>query len=218
MANSVIRRVEPSAAASIVALGREIDRDTLATAASFRLLLEREPPPGVERLVAGRGGRIVAWGPSGVYASGDGWFWIGVERGQRGQGLGARLYDRIEARVCNLGASTLTTTPNDTDGRRFLLARGFELANVVRNSELDPRTVAPPPSAPEGIRVVALREAGGSAEELFRLYCEAREEVPSATPRPPLTLHEWRAGTLDSPLIDLDASVVVFERSEPVAL
>jgi len=29
---------------------------------------------------------------------------------------------------------------------------------------------------------------------------------------------EWRAQTIDSPLIDLDASVVVFENDEPVAL
>ncbi len=216
--DGAIRRARVADASSIVRLGREIDRDQLATDASLRMLLEREPEPTTERLVAELEGRVVAWAPSGIYSSGDGWFWIGVERPQRKRGLGARLYERIEARLRTLSASRLTTAPNDEEGRRFLLARGFELANVVRNSELDPRTVAPPPPLAAGIRVLPLGEALQHAEELFRLYGEARADVPSATPRPPWTLSEWRSETIESPLIDLDASVVVFEDDEPVAL
>jgi GNAT superfamily N-acetyltransferase len=212
-----IRQAQVSDAAEVVRLGREIDRETLATETSFRMLLEGRPGPTVERLVAERGDRLVAWAPSGVYESGESWFWIGVERSERRQGLGRELYERIEARVRALGASKVNTTPNDEDGRRFLLARGFELANVVRNSELDPRTVEPF-EPPAGARVVPLREALDHAEELFDLYAQARADVPSATPRPRFTLEEWRAETIDSPLIDLDASVVVFEREEPVAL
>ncbi len=213
-----VRLAQVSDAAGIVVLGREIDPNTLATEASFRLLLEQGAGPNVERLVAERGARIVAWAPSGMYESGDAWFWIGVERRERGQGLGGQLYERIEKRVRALDATSLATTPNDDDGRRFLLGRGFERANVVRNSELDPRSVAPPAKPPGGITVVTLREAAERTEDLFRMYAEAREDVPSATPRPPLSFEEWGTETIDSPLIDLDASVVVLDDDEPVAL
>jgi RimJ/RimL family protein N-acetyltransferase len=112
----------------------------------------------------------------------------------------------------------IATAPTDQDGRRFLLARGFEIAAVVRNSELDPRTVAPPAEPSPGLRVAPLAEVLGQAPALYRLYAEGRADVPSATPRPPWTFEEWRAETIDAPLIDLDASVVVFEDEEPVAL
>ncbi len=213
-----IRVAAVSDAAEIVRLGRQIDRDQLATAASFQALLERTSAPTTERLVGEDAGEIVAWAPSGLYASGVGWFWIGVEQSHRGRGLGGRLYRHIAARLEAVGATRIETTPNDTAGRGFLLARGFEVANVVRSSEVDPRTVRGPQPPPEGVRVTSLAEASDRAAELFRLYAEARADVPAATPRTAFTFEEWRAETIDSPLIDRDASVVVFADGEPVAL
>jgi GNAT superfamily N-acetyltransferase len=212
-----IRPAVVSDASGIVGLGREIDQDQLATDASFRALLERPTEPTTERLVAELDGSIVAWAPSGAYESSR-WFWIGVERSHRRRGLGSLLYERIEARLLALGVVRIETAPNDEDGRRFLVARRYELDAVIRNLELDPRTVAPAPPPEGGIRVVSLAEVPGSAEMLFHLFSEARADVPAATPRPPWTFDEWRAETIDSPLIDLDASVVVFEGDEPVAL
>lgn len=116
------------------------------------------------------------------------------------------------------GATQLETTPSGDAGRRFLLGRGFSVANVVRNSELDPRTVASPPEPPSGVRVRSLSELAVQTDVLYELYSQARREVPSAQPRPAWTLEEWRSETVDSPLIDLDASVVVLEGDEPVAL
>lgn len=216
--NVTIRIAVISDAPAVVRLGREIDPDQLSTDESFRTLLERPTEPTTERLVAELDGRIVAWAPSGAYESGDGWFWIGVEPSHRRRGLGGRLYERIEARLRALGVVRIETAPNDEDGRRFLVARGYEVDAVIRNLELDPRTVTPAPPPEGGIRVVSLAEVSGSAEVLFRLFSEARADVPAATPRPPWTFDEWRAETIDSPLIDLDASVVVFEGDEPVAL
>ena len=213
-----IRVATVSDASAIVRLGRVIDRNQLATEESIRMLLARGARPDTERLVAELDGSVVAWAPSGRYESGEGWFWIGVEHSHRGRGIGGRLYKHIETRLGALGATRIETTPNDEDGRRFLLARDFEVANIVRNSELDPRTVPPPPQPPQGIRVTALSEAGDHAHELFRLYVDARADVPSAIPRAPWTFEEWRAETIDSPLVDEDASVVVFENDEPVAL
>jgi hypothetical protein len=213
-----VRAAAASDAPGIGALGREVDRDQLASEEALRALLERPAAPATERLVAARGGRVVAWAPSGIYTSKAGWFWIGVAKSERRCGLGGRLYARIEARLRRAGAVQMTTTPNDEDGRAFLFARAFEVANVVRNLELDPRTVAPPPDPSAGLRVATLAEATGSVEALYRLYAEARADVPSETPRVPWTFEEWRAETIDSPFIDLDASVVVFEHDDPVAL
>jgi len=212
-----IRRATPADAAAIVELGRAIDRDQIATTASFRALLSRPAPPTTERLVAEVDGRIVAWAPSGVYDSGAGWCWAGVDASSRRRGIGAELYRRIESRLAGLGATRLETTPNDDDGRAFLLARGFRVANVVRASELDPRTVTAP-AVQAGVEVVPLGAALRHSEALFRLYDDARRDVPSETPRPTWTLDEWRTETIDSPLIDLDASVVLLERHEPVAI
>jgi GNAT superfamily N-acetyltransferase len=212
-----IRTAHVSDAAAIVALGRAIDRDQLASEESLTELLALPPSETTERLVAEADGRVVAWAPSGLYASGDGWFWIGVDAAARGRGIGSRIYDRVEARLHGLGASTLATTPNDDDGRRFLLAREFERTNVVRYSELDPRVVEPAP-VPRGTRVVPLGECVDRPQPLYELYAQGRADVPSETPRPPWTIDEWRRETIDSTLIDLDASVVVLEAGEPVAL
>ena len=213
-----IRTAVPADAAAIVRLGRAIDRDQIATDASFRVLLERETPPTTRRLVAETDGRIVAWAPSGVYASGAGWFWVGVEETCRRRGLGDTLYAQIESRLRAAGATLLETTPNDADGRGFLASRGFEVSSVVRHSELDPRSVPPPAPPPHGIRVRSLAESLDHLDALFRLYGEARADVPSSSPRRPWTLAEWRAETVDSPLIDVEASVVVFDDDEPAAL
>jgi len=216
-------RIRPAVvldASAIVALGREIDRDQLATDESFRALLERPAEPMTERLVAELDGRIVAWAPSGAYESAHGWLWIGVERLHRRRGLGGRLYEQIVDRLHRLGVRRLEAVPNDEDGCRFLVERGFEVDQVIRNLELDPRSVPPAPPAPDGIRILSAADALESTEALFRLYSEARADVPTATAtqRPAWTFDEWRAETIDSPLIDPDASVVVFEGDEPVAL
>jgi len=214
-----VRRVRAADAAEVVSLGRSIDPSTLQTPDSLRALLGRgAQPTTTERLVADSGGRVVAWAPSGLYESGCGWFWIGVQPDARGLGIGTAVYGHIEKRLRDLGASRLETTPNDENGRRFLVKRGFAVATTVRVSELDPRSVPTAPKLPAGVRVVPLRHVLEQAEALFDLYSQARADVPSLTPRTAWSAAEWRAETLDNPLLDLDASVVVLEGEEPVAL
>ena len=213
-----LRPVRVADAEEIVALGRLVDPDQLSNPDSFRALLAADTPQTTERLVAESGGRIVAWAPSGVYESGRGWFWIGVLPDARGRGVGGAVYDHVEARLRDLGANRMETTPNDEDGRRFLVNRGFEVATTMRVSELDPRTVSTGRDPPAGVQVVPLRQVVDRAEALFDLYGEGREDVPSQAPRTPWSFSEWRAETLDHPLLDLDASVVVLEADDPVAL
>src|SRR5262249_16353119 len=108
-----VRPVRVADAEGIVALGRLVDANQIASPETFRALLEAGAPPTTERLVAEGGGRIVAWAPSGLYASGTGWFWIGVHPEQRGLGIGGTLYAEIEARLRAAGAERIETTPND---------------------------------------------------------------------------------------------------------
>jgi GNAT superfamily N-acetyltransferase len=188
----------------------------------MRALRDAEAPATTERLVCDRGGRIVAWAPSGRYDSGDGWFWgwfwVGVQPESRRRGLGSAIYEHVERRLEELGVDRIETTPNDEDGRRFLVSRGFEISATVRVSEIDPRSVRAPASAPDGVKIVGLRELMDDPQPLFELYRQGREDVPSQTLRTQWTYDEWRHETLDHPLLDLDASTVVLRNGEPVSL
>jgi GNAT superfamily N-acetyltransferase len=216
--DALVRLVVPEDAADVVEVGRAVDPDSLATTATMRALLEAEAPAATERLVCERDGRIVAWAPSGRYDSGAGWFWVGVLPESRRHGIGRAIYEHIERRLRELGVDSIETTPNDEDGRCFLVTRGFAISATVRVSEIDPRSVETQPAPPDGVEIVALRDVIGHPKPLFELYVEGREDVPSSTPRPPWTYEEWRHETLDHPLLDLDASTVVLESGEPVSL
>jgi GNAT superfamily N-acetyltransferase len=214
----VVRAAQVSHAEDIVEVGRLVDPTALSNAEMFRALLERGDPPTTQRLVALSEARVVAWSPSGLYQSGSAWFSIVVHPEFRNRGIGTAIYDHVEERLRLSGADSLATSPTDEAGRSFLIERGFELSGTVRASEIDPRTVAAPAETPVGCEVVSLRDAFGDPEPLFDLYSEARADVPSLAPRPEWSFAEWRSETLDHPLIDLDASVVVLESGEPVAL
>ena len=133
-------------------------------------------------------------------------------------GVGGSIFAHIETRLRDLGADRITTTPNDEDGRHFLTRRGFDVATTVRVSEIDPRTVSTGARIPAGYQVVPLRGVIDGAEALFDLYSQGRADVPAQTARTLWSFSEWRAETLDHPLTDLDASVVVLEHGEPVSL
>jgi len=212
----IVRPARVEDAAAIARLGREVDPHLLTTEEMFRRLLTEKSRPTTERLVAEVDGTVVAWTPSGLYESGIGWLGILVLPAHRGRGIGGRIYERVESRLRGLGATRLETAASDEDGRRFLLARGFAVTNVMRRSELDPGTLEPV-EAPPGVDVVPLRDLADRAEDLYRLYAETRADIPSREPRTPWTFEEWRSQTLELPLLDHDASVVVLEGGEPVS-
>jgi len=214
----LVRRARAADAEGIVELGRLVDPNALATAASMRALLEGEAPPATERILGEGNGRVVAWAPSGVYQSGTGLFWIGVQPDSRGRGIGGAIYEHVEAWLGEQGAGRIETTPSDGEGRQFLLSRGYKVSATVRVSEIDPRRVSAATPPPSGVAVVPLRELLDQAETLFELYSQGRADVPSVAPRTAWTLAEWRAETLDHPLLDLDARVVVLEGRKPVSL
>src|SRR5262249_33967347 len=152
-----VRRVRVGDATGIAELGRIVDPNVLSTPQTVRELLEAVTPPTTERLVGDSSGRVLAWAPSGLYRSATGWVWIGGRPESRGRGIGGAIYAPVEARLRRYGADRIETTPNDEQGRRFLISRGFEVAATVRRSEIDPRRVAITFPVPAGVEVVAVR-------------------------------------------------------------
>jgi GNAT superfamily N-acetyltransferase len=207
-----IRLAVPDDAAAIVAVSSPIDQTSFATPTTFRALLDRGSPPGTERLAAEVDGAIVAWAPSGMHADRGGWFWVGVNERFRDRGIGAGLYDRIEARLRALGATRLSTSSNDEDGRRFLESREFARGNVMRLSTLDLRTADlpdPPPAA------VPLTEV--DLDALCNLYIAAHGDIPSRSPRSPVTPEAFRRDVVENDQVDLEASAAILEDGVPVA-
>ena len=207
-----IRTVRLEDAAAVVAVTGVIDTTSFATAASFRALLEGGAPETTERLVAEVDGDVVAWAPSGMHADGSGWLWVGVDAAYRRRGIGTALYERIEARLGALAATPLRTQINDEDGRAFAEQRGFVRTNVLRMQSLDLRTVELPEPSVETLPLRAI-----DVDSLLPLYTAAHADIPSASPRPPVTDDDFRREVSESQLIDPDASRVVLEDGEPIA-
>ena len=207
-----IRIVSPEDAAEIVRMTNRIDTTSLQTAQTFRGLLERGAPAGTERLVAVVDGSIAAWAPSGVHADGSGWFWIGVDVAHRRRGIGTALYERLEGRLARRGASSLETQINDEDGRAFLERRGFVRTNVMRLQALDlDRAQLPEPA------VVTEPLSAVDVESIRTLYREGHDDIPSVSPRAPLTDTDFQRQVVDSELVDRDLSAVVLADGRPIA-
>jgi GNAT superfamily N-acetyltransferase len=211
MAAMTIRRASLEDAPEIVSLTSPISLATVATAASFRRLLERPAPGTTERLVAVEDGAIVAWAPSGLHGDGSGWFWIGVDRGRRRRGTGSALYDRVEDRLRRLDAGLLRTVVDDEDGRRFVERRGFERSNVQRLQALNlPSARLPRP--PDALPLGALEPWS-----LFDLYRQAYDDIPARGPRRTITEEDYRREVVESTTLDAELSTVILEAGEPVA-
>jgi GNAT superfamily N-acetyltransferase len=202
-----IRIVSPEDAAKIVRMANRIDTTSLQTARTLRALLERGAPEGTERLVAELDGAIVAWAPSGVYADGSGWLWIGVDAQYRRQGVGTALYRRIEERV---GPRLLRASATDEDGRRFLQRRGFVRTNVLSVLARDLDDLPEP-------TIETLQLSAVDIGSIRQLYAEGHDDVPSESPRAPFTEERFRREVVEAELVDRDVSSVVVEDGEPVA-
>ena len=166
-------------------------------------MLERGSPPGHATLVAEVDGAIVAWAPSGRHGDGSGWFWIGVAPAHRNRGVGRALYDRIEARLRDLGVPLIRTDINDEDGLVFLLHRGFAATNVMRLQALDLTTADLPEPTVETLPLRAVEI--DSVRELFQ---QGHADIPSHSPRAPFTDDDFRLTVVESELLDHPSSAI----------
>jgi GNAT superfamily N-acetyltransferase len=205
-----VRRVRDADLEAAVALVRAIDPTAVMTAES--LGVELATLPG-ERFVAEVDGAIVGWAPAFHRADGAVSFWIGVLPEFRRRGLGGALFGALAEQLD--GASSRGYADGE-EGCRFLEARGYAPAGLLHLATLD---LAPEPDDAEvaGFRAVPLGLLLDRLPDVHRVYAAVRADIPREHPIAPVPYAEFRS-EIQGGLLDADASVVVLEGSEPVAL
>jgi GNAT superfamily N-acetyltransferase len=133
---------------------------------------------------------------------------------RRERGLGSEMWSEVEAHLQLLGARHVTAMGSDAEpSRRFMAARGFEVAFVERTSGLDPRTLLPPPPPREGVELRPFTEI--DPRVVFELDVEAVRDVPLAQPVDDIRWHEWLERTWRYPELDREGSLVALVEGEP---
>jgi GNAT superfamily N-acetyltransferase len=155
--------------------------------------------------------------------------WVGVRPDVRRRGIGAELWQRIEAHARQVGALTLRSwsVPDVSDGERFLVTRGFTRVQRELQSWIDPtsldaheleRLTANALQLNFEVKTIATL-LPAMETQVRRMFLsadpDAHRQPPRARPVAPTT---FRRVVLRNPLLDYDCSVVVLRAGEPVAL
>ena len=169
--------------------------------------------PG-ERFVAEVNGEIVGWAPSFHRADGAVSFWIGVLPAFRRVGLGGALFSMLAPQLDGVRSRAYA---DGGEGCRFLEARGLRRSREVHLATLDLVAAEPIDAAVPGFRAVPLATLLDRLPDVHRLYAAVRAAIPREYPIAPVPFAEFRA-EIEGGLLDVDASVVVLDGTEPVAL
>ncbi len=145
--------------------------------------------------------------------------WGAVAREQRGRGVGAALFDATDQHLASIEAAKVQSWAEFDPGKRFLAVRGFREVRTERISSVDPRsTDLPGLDAPEGFRVVPLRDALDRAREIFAVYMAGEADAPDVFEVDNISYEEWELETLGAPSLDRDGSFVVLNGERPVSI
>jgi GNAT superfamily N-acetyltransferase len=155
-----------------------------------------------------------------VPTPGKGRFWIGVRPSWRGHGIGAALYEHVEAYLRAHGAWRLrTSVDDDRDAERFLAQRGFRGGKVDVVSELALAGVLlPDVEIPTGMRVVPLRDARDRERDLFEICAAGEIDMPGEEPETAFFFDDWLQDDYGSPALSDDGSFVALDGERAVAL
>jgi GNAT superfamily N-acetyltransferase len=205
-----VRQVRDADLEAAVAVVRAIDPTAVMTAESLRVELDMLPG---ERFVAEADGEIVGWAPAFHRADGAVSFWIGVLPELRRRGLGGALFSALAEQLEGVPSRGYA---DGEEGCRFLEARGYAPAGQIHLATLD---LAAEPAAAEvrGFHAVPLGSLLDRLPDVHALYASVRADIPREHPIAPVPYAEFRS-EIDGGLLDADASVVVLEGDEPVAL
>lgn len=157
--------------------------------------------------------------------------WVGVRPDMRQRGIGARLWERLEAHAREVGVSKLKSwaIADPPDGQRFLRKRGFTPGTRELQSWVDPTAVdrtlleqRRSEAAKRGFRVARLQELlPGLEPKLIKLLqaCNQDSIARGETPAPArLRGGFYRHAMLENPTLDTELSTVVLHGETPVAL
>jgi GNAT superfamily N-acetyltransferase len=206
-----VRPVRDSDLAAVVALVREIDPTAAMSVDS--LATELATFPG-DRFVAEVDGEVVGWAPVFHRADGAVSFWIGVLPAFRRRGLGGALFSALSPQ---LDAVPSRGYADGADGCRFMEARGYPPAGLFHLGTLDLAGAELVDAAVPGFRAVPLAELLDRLPDVHRVYAAVRADIPREHRIAPIPYPEF-ASEVEGGLFDVDASVVVLEGDDPVAL
>jgi GNAT superfamily N-acetyltransferase len=225
-----LRPFDPGDAAQAARFLRRFEPAYLTTAESL-LHRQRSEPERTRRRswVALEGDEFVGWATAGFRWSGGpadyGRLFVAVRFDHRQRGLGSELWDRAERHLLEHGAGTLATYVHaDSDGARFVAARGFRSASAELISAIDPAKAElgqlaahAEAKAGEGYRLVPLADMAGRERDLFAFYDDAGAWLPG-DPRNQVSFDDWRRHTLENPLLAPEGSFVIIRDEQVGAL
>ncbi len=183
MSPVVIRPADPVTDYPAVAVLLSAGATTTITADQIRAWDDRNVPGVIRRRsVADRDGRVVAY--SLVYHEpfdppGSFYLWVTVAEGQRGQGIGASVFEEGLSFARSQGATVLRSEVQEVapDALAWATRRGFTIERHTYESTLDlaafdetPFAGLPDRVAGAGIRIFSLAEGGNTPELRRQLY------------------------------------------------
>jgi GNAT superfamily N-acetyltransferase len=171
---------------------------------------------------AEEGGELVGWAGAGLSweseEEGAGYTNVVVHPGHRGRGIGAALWERLEARLAEIGARRVSAMgPDEPASHAFAAARGFHETFRLRLSRLDLGELPPPPQLPAGVELRPLAAYADDPRPIWVIDGEATLDIPLDQPRGQIPYDEWRERYWAMPMIDLDSSVVALVDGEPAS-
>jgi GNAT superfamily N-acetyltransferase len=215
-----IRPLDAGSAPGAAELFRQAQRSVVTTAA-YLVHRDAAMPARARRLsIVAMDGDLVA-GYASAYLGWEGGttgaarVWVVVAPEHRRRGLGTELADRVERHAVEAGADKLgTVVESSAAGAAFAVGRGYREIDSDVVSSLAPRRVERPQR--NGYAIVPLTALTGRERDLYELWADAGAFSDAGTPP---TFEEWRLGTLESPLLDLEGSFTVLDRrGRPVSL
>ena len=150
---------------------------------------------------------------------------VRVRSGWRSRGIGAALYETVQAHVDALGArKILTEAADEPTARRFLESRGFRHKNTHRHSRLEVRptdgelrALAAEKEA-EGFTLASFADLADRPELIYEVIAEAVLDEPADEPLTAFTLEEWLDQDWASPDRARDGSFAVRHDGRPVTI
>ena len=180
--------------------------------------------------VAEADGEVVAWSSGGLKTDGDrddvAWLNVFVRPEWRRRGLGAALYEPLEAHVLAVGAKRLLVGGADEpEARGFAERRGFRHTMTTRLSSLDPRSVDDTELAAlraeketEGFTLASFAAFEGSPQLIHAVDAEASLDEPADEPITDWPYDEWLLAVWEQPDLSREASFCVTLAGQPVAM
>lgn len=198
-------------AAALIRLARQ---DRVVTAAGIRHTIAiARPEDRMAYWRAESGDELVGWAFGGLDAFAPVWTagfgGITVHPEHRGRGLGSELWEALSAHLEAVGARRVVSySLGDEATRAFVAARGFRLEATHATLALDPRTLPPGPTIPDGVELVPMADFAGDPEAVYLADSASAQDEPGPSDFSGITYELWRAHIWDYPDNDHELSLV----------